>query len=148
MAPELRERILAVLADGKDMTIATVRPDGFPHASVVSFVNDGLDICFGCSPASQKARNISQCDKVSVTVTPDYEQWDEIRGLSAGGIAERVTRPEDVARIGDLMFAKFPQVANYVPEDTGEIAFFRIRPKVVSVLDYTKGFGHCDLVTV
>jgi len=27
-------------------------------------------------------------------------------------------------------------------------AIFRVTPSVISVLDYTKGFGHSDLVTV
>jgi len=30
------------------------------------------------------------------------------------------------------------------PED---VAFFRVVPEVFSVLDYTKGFAHTDLVT-
>jgi hypothetical protein len=29
-----------------------------------------------------------------------------------------------------------------------EIAVYRVLPKVISVLDYSKGFGHSDLVTV
>jgi hypothetical protein len=28
-----------------------------------------------------------------------------------------------------------------------EVRIFRVTPKVISVLDYTKGFGHTDLVT-
>jgi len=28
-----------------------------------------------------------------------------------------------------------------------EIRLFRVTPVVISVLDYTKGFGHTDLVT-
>ncbi len=31
------------------------------------------------------------------------------------------------------------------PED---VAVFRVEPEVISVLDYTKGFGHTDLVTL
>jgi hypothetical protein len=29
-----------------------------------------------------------------------------------------------------------------------EILVFRLEPKVISVLDYSKGFGHSDLVTI
>jgi hypothetical protein len=29
-----------------------------------------------------------------------------------------------------------------------QIRIFRLTPKVVSVLDYTKGFAHTDLVTL
>lgn len=32
--------------------------------------------------------------------------------------------------------------------DLSGIAFLRITPKVISVLDYTKGFGHTQLVTL
>jgi len=28
-----------------------------------------------------------------------------------------------------------------------EIRLFRVTPTIISVLDYTKGFGHTDLVT-
>ena len=49
-------------------TIATVRVDGFPEATTVSFMNDGLRIYFGTATNSQKARNIAQNDKVSLTM--------------------------------------------------------------------------------
>ena len=29
-----------------------------------------------------------------------------------------------------------------------EVRIFRVAPAVISVLDYSKGFGHTDLVTV
>ena len=41
------------------MTIATNRPDGWPQATTVGYVNDGLTIYFLCSPQSQKAANIA-----------------------------------------------------------------------------------------
>ena len=28
-----------------------------------------------------------------------------------------------------------------------DVAIYRVTPKVISVLDYSKGFGHTDLVT-
>jgi hypothetical protein len=34
------------------------------------------------------------------------------------------------------------------PAEPGSIAFVRIVPKVISVLDYRKGFGHTELVEV
>jgi hypothetical protein len=32
--------------------------------------------------------------------------------------------------------------------EPGQVRVFRLEPKVISVLDYAKGFGHTDLVTV
>ena len=45
------------------------------------------------------------------------------------------------------MIKKFPQAADFaMPEET--IAIFKITPTVISVLDYSKGFGHTDTVTL
>jgi general stress protein 26 len=82
------------------MTIATIREDGYPQATIVSYVNDGLTIYFGCAARSQKATNIARCDKVSLTVNLPYASWDEIRGLSIGGKAERVADPRELDRVG------------------------------------------------
>ena len=41
MDPRLKQEILSILDDASDMTIATVRKDGYPQATTVSYVNDG-----------------------------------------------------------------------------------------------------------
>jgi pyridoxamine 5'-phosphate oxidase-like protein len=43
----LRQEILSILKAGGEMTIATVRPDGYPPATTVNYVSDGLLIYFG-----------------------------------------------------------------------------------------------------
>ena len=94
MDARLRDEILSILDRASDMTIATIRQDGYPQATTVSFANDGLDIYFGCSEDSQKARNISRNGKVSLTINLPYANWGEIRGISAGGHAARLTDPQ------------------------------------------------------
>jgi general stress protein 26 len=140
-------KVEEILASEKDMTIATVREDGYPQATTVSYVNDGLKIYFGCDGRSQKARNLARSNKVSLTVDAPYASWEEIKGLSIGGIAERVTDERELERVGQLMRTKFPQIADYATESDVGLAVFRVTPQVISVLDYTKGFGHTDLVT-
>ena len=146
MSQTLVAKIKKILENGKDMTIATLREDGFPQATTVSYVSDGLTIYFGCDPNAQKARNIARSNKVSVTVNLEYSDWNEIQGLSMGALAERITDPDEMKRMGQLMLKKFPQVADFVPDEPEALALFRVTPKVVSVLDYSKGFGHTDLV--
>ena len=41
------EKILAILDEATDMTIATVRPDGYPQATAVGYVHDGVTLYFG-----------------------------------------------------------------------------------------------------
>jgi general stress protein 26 len=146
MNDALKSTILAVLASENDMTVATLRSDGWPQATTVSFVNEGLTLYFATSPFSQKAANIARDRRVAITVSPRYEDWDHIKGLSLAGHAERVEDPAVIERVGAEFLQKFPQAANYVPGDPAELALFKVTLKVVSVLDYTKGFGHTDLV--
>jgi general stress protein 26 len=148
MDPALPKEIISILDGADDMTLATVREDGYPQATTVSYVNDGLKIYFGCAAEAQKAKNIARCAKVSLTVNLPYRSWNEIRGLSLGGRAELITDPQEVDRVSHLMFEKFPQIAGYAPAELEQIALFRVTPEVISVLDYRKGFGHTDLVEV
>ncbi len=144
----LRRQILSIIDDCEDMTIATIRPDGFPQATTVSYVNDGLVIYFITTTDSQKAHNIAQDNKVSLTINRHYEIWDDIQGISMGAFAALVTDADEKEKIGDLLMEKFPQAANYGPVSEVELAFFRLEPKVISILDYKKGFGHTELIEV
>jgi general stress protein 26 len=143
-----RQMILSLLEQTKDMTIATIRPDGFPQATTVSFVSDGLKIYFGCGLKSQKAKNLSQNNKVSLTVNAPYESWSDIKGLSIGGVAELVADAAELKRVGALMLKKFPEISAFPGNVADENALFRVTPRVISLLDYTKGFGHTNLMTV
>ena len=138
---------LEILRRHNILTLATVREDGFPQATTVGYVNDGLTIYVGCGADSQKARNVRRCAKVSLTVDHDEEDWGKIQGLSIGAVAAVVTDPAEIAHVGELMFAKYPQLQAMAPPDPKDFAFLKITPKVISVLDYTKGFGHTKLVT-
>lgn len=144
-----RGQIVSILAAANDLTLATLRPDGWPQATVVSFVNDGPTIYFGAGAQAQKAQNIARDDRVSIAVTAPYGAWDDIRGLSIGGRARRVTDPAEVARVGELMFKKFPQISKYAEFGDGlDMALFRIDAHVISILDYSQGFGHTEFVTM
>jgi hypothetical protein len=146
MNSALREEILSLLKGANDMTIATIRPDGCPQATTVSYVSDGLTMYFGCAAESQKAQNIAYNDKVSLTVTLPYFSWEEIRGLSMGGRAKPVTYPNEINRVSELLLRKFPQILQYALTGKKGVFLVRITPEVISVLDYRKGFGHTDLV--
>lgn len=144
-----KDRIISIIDDTDDMTIATSRPDGYPQATTVSYMNDGLTIYFGTSADSQKALNIAKNAKVSLTINRPYETWNEIVGLSIGGTAVRVTDPEEFESVVQMMFRKFPQIPDYAPvDDSAELALFRIDPVVISLLDYQQGFGHTELISV
>ena len=59
--------------------------------------------------------------------------------------AEVLKGRDDVRHAAALLARKFPQWGTVPPED---VAFVKIVPRVISILDYTQGFGHTDLVRV
>ncbi len=148
MKSETHAQIIEILDQTDDMTIATVRPDGFPQATVVAFVHDDLRIYFSTYPGSQKVRNISENDKVSLTITRPYTKWEEIEGLSVGGHAHLVTDPDEARRAGMLLLERYPEVADVMGDAAADAAFVRVDPVVISLLDYSKGFGHTEQIEV
>lgn len=146
--PKSKKFVLKILDDAKDITIATKRPDGFPQATVVSFVHDGETIYFGCGASSQKANNIAHDNRISVTATPSYDDWVHIRGLSMGARAFPVDDEKEAAKVGDLMMKRFPMTDEMEDMMKGfDMKLFRVEPEVISILDYEKGFGHTELKT-
>lgn len=143
-----RAQIVSIIDDVNDMTIATLRPDLYPQATTVSYVNDGLTIYFGTSPDSQKAKNLAWNNKVSLTIDRPYETWNEIEGLSMGAEVSPVTDGAERQKVSELMLGKFPQLAAFVPDDGSGIAIYRVEPKFISLLDYSQGFGHTETFTL
>lgn len=148
MSEILRDQIIAIIDDMQDMTIATVREDKFPQATRVSYVNDGFTIFFATDKNSQKAKNIEKNNRVSMTIDRHYKHWDDIESLSIGAIANLATEKKEIEKISDLLFKKFPKITHYAPNGLEDIAFYRLEPKVISLLDYSKGFGHNECVVL
>jgi len=147
MDDAVRKKILALLAQHRKMTLATLRPDGWPQATTVGYGNEGLTIYFLCGPDSQKAQNLARDNRVSITIDDDTGQVMAIEGLSMAARAEAVTDPSEAEKALQLMIARYPPQDVPLPmPNAAELRIFRVRPTVISVLDYSKGFGHTDLV--
>lgn len=142
-----RQFVLDIIGKEHDLTLATVRPDGYPQATTVSYANDGLTLYVGVGKDSQKIHNIRQNNKVSLTINTRYRDWNEIKGLSMGALAEIVSDPVEMQHAVECMTRRFPQLTTAEePASWSEVVFLKIIPQVISVLDYEKGFGHADLV--
>ncbi len=148
MKKELKQLILDLLRSHRNMTIATVRPDGFPQATTVVYASEGLSLYFACDLTSQKVKNLARSPKVSITISHEYEDWKEIRGLSIGGVAEIMKRPAEQRKAWRILGEKFPAMAGMTEEEIADTAVVRVTPKVISVIDYQRGFGHTDLVRI
>lgn len=149
MDEETRKKILGLLDQHRIMTIATLRPDGWPQATTVGYVNEGLTLYFLCGIESQKAKNLARDNRISLTIDHDTPNVMEITGLSMAAYAQPVSdraEAEKVLRMLPLKYPDAPPLPLKMPTPD-EVRLFRVVPTIISVLDYSKGFGHTDLVT-
>lgn len=149
MDDEIRRKILSILDAHRIMTVATLRPDGWPQATTVGYANDGLTLYFLCGRDSQKAANLARDGRVSLTIDHDTPQVMQISGLSMAARSVAVTDRAEAEKALRLLMQRYPEqesmpVEMPKPED---VRIFRLTPVVISVLDYSKGFLHTDLVT-
>ncbi len=149
MDASIRRKILDLLDAHRVMTLATLRPDGWPQATTVGYVNEGLVLYFLCGLDSQKARNLARDDRVSLTIDHDTPDILAITGLSMAARATPVQDRGEVERILRLLPGKYPTPREPLPfpmPTADQVRLFRVDPVVISVLDYRLGFGHSDLV--
>lgn len=73
----------------------------------------------------------------------------QITGLSMAARAQTVTDRAEAEKALQLLVKKYPEPQSLplpLPKPDA-VRIFRLVPVVISVLDYTKGFAHTDLVT-
>ena len=147
MDEEIRHKILTLLDQHRIMRVATLKPDGWPQATTVGYAK-GLILYFLCGLDSQKATNLARGDRVSLTIDHDTSDITAITGLSMAGHAQAVIDPAEAGRVMQMLVRKYPeQVSLPGPMPSPEeVRIFRVMPTVISVLDYSKGFGYTDLV--
>jgi general stress protein 26 len=128
MEEALRSKILEVLRRHHTMTLATIRPDGYPQATTVNYIHDDLTLYFATDATSQKAGNIKLNNKVSVAIASEAQDFYKLRGLSMSGIATRVDEKQRAEELSLRLFQAFPQSKRYVPEDPNQLSVYEITP--------------------
>lgn len=130
------------------LTLATVRNDGYPQATTLQYANQGLVLYFAADRNSRKIVNILLNDRVSVAIAREYTDWRKIKGLSMAARARLLAKPEEVAAALGMLAAKFPDYAHMLRPDDPNVVAVRLTPEWISVIDYTKEFGHAELIPV
>lgn len=157
---KLKELALRLLNEHRVMAIATNRPDGWPQATMVGYVNDGfLLYCFVASNA-QKCANVLRDPRVSIAIGSDAARPLDIKGLSLAARASVVADRSEFEYAAELRLKRYPEYAGLPPPVVRDgalrrispqppaagVVLLRITPEIISVLDYSKGFGHSDLI--
>jgi nitroimidazol reductase NimA-like FMN-containing flavoprotein (pyridoxamine 5'-phosphate oxidase superfamily) len=149
MEEQIQRKIVALLDQHRIMTVATLRADGWPQATTVGYANEGLTIYFLCGLESQKAKNLARDNRLSLTIDHDTPELMKITGLSMAARAHVVVDQAEAEKVLKMLPLKYPDAPPLPMKmpSAEQVRLFRVEPMVISVLDYTKGFGHTDLVT-
>lgn len=139
---------IEILDANRKMAVSTVRPDGWPQTTIVGYANDSWTVYFLILRTSQKFANIKRDDRVSIAVENDSRYLGEVKAVFAGSHASEVTDPNERKLAWTLLLRKHPNLADFgMPDDTAT-ALMKAVCQYVSVLDYSKGIGHSEEVTV
>jgi general stress protein 26 len=148
MKREYKRQVIELLDRHRIMSIATNRPDGWPQATVVSYANDGLIIYCLVTRDSQKFANIMRDPRVSIAIAHDYPQPLQITGLSLAARAVEAADQGEIDHVTGILLRRYPEYKIMPRPNPAAVPMLRITPEIVSIVDYSKGFGHADLVRV
>jgi nitroimidazol reductase NimA-like FMN-containing flavoprotein (pyridoxamine 5'-phosphate oxidase superfamily) len=144
----MRAKLHLLLDNHPTLRIATLRPDGWPQTTTVGYANEGMTIYFLCARESQKAANLALDNRVSLAIDDDPAQVMQIKGLSMAARAQCVLDEHEATKAIALIMRRYPAQdgVDFPVPAPSDVAVFRVTPSIVSVLDYSLGFSHTDIV--
>ena len=140
----MEQPALTTLDANRIMTIATVRQDGWPQATIVGYANEGFRLYFLIYRDSQKFENISRDNRVAITVGQEPSELKQIRAVYAGCEVREITDLGERSRAWTLLAKRHPNLTDLAAPQTAEVATMVAECRYVSALDYSQGLGHAE----
>ena len=144
----MRQPAIDILNANRIMTIATVRADGWPQATIVGYANEGWSLYFLIYRDGQKFANIARDNRVAITIGSEPPEIRAIKAVYAGCEVSEVTDPGEQSHAWNLLAKRHPNLTDLAPPRTADVATMVARCRHVSLLDYTQGLGHTESITV
>lgn len=124
-------------------TVATVDPDGRPHAANVQYVSDrAMNLYFISAPNSAHSQHIRQLATAAVTVYDHDDRPDRIRGVQIHSQGHLLDKLNAHPHVLELYLSKFPFAAS---ADFQKLIaaqhFFKLTPHWLRLIDNTRSFG-------
>lgn len=144
----MQEDAIRMLDSHRIMAISTLRPDGWPQTTIVGYANEGLAIYFLVFRLSQKFANIQHDDRISIAVASEPKDILQVEAVFAGAHATEVADEKQREHAWSLLAQRHPNLATFELPKSSEAVMMRADCKYISVLDYGKGLGHTEALTV
>ena len=135
---------IGILDGRRIMALSTVRPDGWPQTTIVGYANVGLLLYFVISRSSQKFANLQLDDRVSIAVGEEPSDMSLLQAFYSSAHAVEVADSVEREQAWRLLSQRHPNLQAYALPDQSDLAVMRARCEHVSIMDFTKGFGHTE----
>ena len=142
------EAAVEILDSHRTMAISTLRPDGWPQTTIVGYANEGLTLYFLIFRSSQKLANIRRDKRVSLAVGGDPVELSQLTAVYAAAHAWELTDPKERAQGWRLLVSRHPNLIDFELPERRQAAMMKATCQHVSVLDYRKGPGHTEELSV
>lgn len=139
---------IEILNSHRMMAVSTIRPDGWPQTTIVGYANEGWTVYFLILRSSQKFANIERDNRISIAIGSEPSYLSDIKAVYAGAHAFEVKDEGKRKLAWTLLSDRHPNLADFGVPDQGDTALMGAACKYVSMLDYSKGIGHTEALTV
>ncbi|NLG98529.1 MAG: UbiX family flavin prenyltransferase [Chloroflexi bacterium] len=125
------------------MTLATTGADGMPHAAPVYFAADQnrQNLYFFSAKDSQHSRDVAGNPRAAVSIHPQVDSWQEIRGLQMRGEVHLVTEDAAWQAAWENYLVKFPFTSG-LKDVIAQNALYTFRPQWIRLIDNRREFGY------
>jgi hypothetical protein len=115
---------------------------------MVCYVNDGLAVYFLISRTSQKFANIDREARVSIAIGDGARLPSQITGLSMAAEVFEVRDEPYRSQVLAKLSARHPDYFDAATFDMSGSALMRALPRIISVVDFSRGLGHSEALSV
>lgn len=144
----MQDIAVAIIESRQTMAISTLRPDGWPQTTIVGYVNEGLILYFLVFRTSQKLANMRRDKRISIAIGGEPIEPDRLTAVYAAAHSSEVTDPKERAHAWSLLQSRHPNLIDFELPERTQAAMMKATCQFVSVLDYRKGPGHIDELSI
>lgn len=144
----MEENAVEILNAHRLMAISTLRPDGWPQTTIVGYANEGLTLYFMIFRSSQKLANIRHDRRVSLAVSGAAEDLRQATAVYAAAHATELTDANERDHGWRVLQSRHPNLQDFELPDRTRAALVKAECKHVSVVDYRKGLGHTEQLSM
>ena len=147
---ELKQEIAQYVKDIPFGVLAYVSADGVPvQRTFGAFAFDQDDIVFSSRKAAAKVTAIINHPKVSFFLERMDQELNGWKSVLYIGEAAPIENPKDLTGALAALSARSPFIKDLVERNAmGDFQLFRLHAREIEYLDFGKGFGHVDKLTV